>query len=121
MNSLQHVTRLNFTILSLVGITLILSLFSGGCSESPSNELEKSTTAVTTATVNIPVEGMTCESCENFLRGRLTAMAGIVDATASHVEKRIEVTYHPAEIDVEKMVAAINSTNYKATMPVPAE
>lgn len=70
-----------------------------------------------TATVVIPVEGMTCENCERFVRDWLKMEDGIVSVSASWQAKQAKVAYDPEAIDIRSIVDHINESQYKAYMP----
>jgi len=72
---------------------------------------------VSLAEATIPVEGMTCSGCENFIKQTLESTDGVRQATASHIERVVQVSYDPARTSPEKIVEAINKTQYKAHMP----
>ncbi|GEM_PF-294452 len=67
--------------------------------------------------VVIPVEGMTCATCEVAIRYALKSVNGVESARVSAAAKTATVEYDPAKTNPEKLVAAINATGYRATLP----
>jgi copper chaperone CopZ len=67
--------------------------------------------------VVIPVEGMTCATCEVGVRYALKSVNGVESARVSATTKTATVDYDSTKTDPEKLVAAINSTGYRATLP----
>lgn len=67
--------------------------------------------------VVIPVEGMTCVTCEIAVRHALRRVDGVKSAQVSAATKTATVDYDPAKTDPEHLVAAINSTGYHASLP----
>jgi copper chaperone CopZ len=67
--------------------------------------------------VVIPVEGMTCATCEVGVRYALKSVTGVESARVSAGTKTATVDYDPTKTHPEKLVAAINSTGYRATLP----
>jgi copper chaperone CopZ len=65
----------------------------------------------------IPVEGMSCATCEIPVRHALKRIDGVKSAHVSVATKTATVDYEPAKTNPEQLVAAINSTGYRATLP----
>lgn len=72
--------------------------------------------AQTHATVAFDVKGMTCAGCEYGVRKVLTRLPGVSKADVSYEKRRALVTYDPGAVTVEKMIAAIQTLGYKATV-----
>lgn len=72
--------------------------------------------AQTHATVAFDVKGMTCAGCEYGVRKVLTRLPGVSNADVSYEHRRALVTYDPGKVTVEKMIAAIQTLGYKATV-----
>jgi copper chaperone CopZ len=70
--------------------------------------------------VVIPVEGITCATCEVGVRYALKSVNGVESARVSAATKTATVDYDSTKTDAEKLVAAINSTGYRATLPQEA-
>lgn len=67
--------------------------------------------------VVIPVEGMTCVTCEIAVRNALKKVNGVAFAHVSIATKNATVDYDPTRTNSEQLVAAINSTGYRASLP----
>ena len=67
--------------------------------------------------VVIPVEGMTCATCEVGVRYALKSVNGVESARVSAATKTATVDYDPTKTNPETLVTAINSTGYRATLP----
>jgi copper chaperone CopZ len=67
--------------------------------------------------VVIPVEGMTCATCEIAVRHTLKRVDGVKSAHVSVATKTATVDYEVAKTNPEQLVAAINSTGYRASLP----
>src|SRR6266487_2694586 len=65
----------------------------------------------------IPVEGMTCATCEIAVRHALKGVDGVKSAHVSVASKTASVDYEPQKTDPKQLVAAINSTDYRASLP----
>jgi copper chaperone CopZ len=65
----------------------------------------------------IPVEGMSCATCEIGIRYALKSVNGVESARVSAAAKTATVEYDPAKTNPERLVARINSTGYRATLP----
>jgi copper chaperone CopZ len=67
--------------------------------------------------VVISVDGMSCVTCEIAVRHALKQVDGIKSAHASVATKSVTVDYDPAKTNTEQLVAAVNSTGYRASLP----
>ena len=67
--------------------------------------------------VVIPVEGMSCATCEIPVRHALRRIDGVKAAHVSAATKTATVDYEPAKTNPEQLIAAINSTGYRAALP----
>jgi copper chaperone CopZ len=67
--------------------------------------------------VVIPVEGMSCVTCEIAVRHALRRIDGVKAAHVSVTTKTATVDYELAKTSPEQLVAAINSTGYRASLP----
>ncbi len=69
------------------------------------------------AEVTIPVQGMTCGSCEHHIETEVIRQAGVIEINADHEKAIAQVKYDSTKISLEQLVAAINATGYKASLP----
>jgi copper chaperone CopZ len=67
--------------------------------------------------VVIPVEGMSCTTCEIAVRHALKRIDGVKSVHVSLATKTATVDYEAAKTTLEQLVAAINSTGYRASLP----
>src|SRR2546422_1498773 len=67
--------------------------------------------------VVIPVEGMSCVTCEIPVRHALRRIDGVRSSHVSAATKSATVDYEAAKTNPEQFVAAINSTGYRASLP----
>lgn len=67
-------------------------------------------------TVTLKVDGMTCGGCVIGTRTVLTRLAGVTKADVSYDKGTAIVTYDPAKVTVEQMIAAIRTLGYVATL-----
>jgi copper chaperone CopZ len=65
----------------------------------------------------IPIEGMTCVTCEVGVRYALKSVNGVESARVSAAAKTATVDYDSTKTNPERLVAVINSTGYRATLP----
>ena len=62
------------------------------------------------------VDGMTCGGCVIGVRKVLTRLDGVERAEVSYEGQRAVVTYDPAKVTIEQMIAAIGTLGYKASI-----
>lgn len=101
----------NLTVGCLLAFFLVLTF---SCQKS--NETKQTEPIITE--VNIPVQGMTCGSCEHHIETEVIRKDGVVEIKADHVKAFAHVKYDSAKISLDDLVAAINETGYKASKPV---
>lgn len=63
--------------------------------------------------VAINVTGMKCGGCENSLNTKLSALKGVLAVKASHLDKRVDVEFDSAQLDVEDIEEAIIEAGFK--------
>jgi len=81
-----------------------------------SAETETVAPTVTMETVTLRVDGMTCGGCVYGVRKVLTRLPGVSKAEVTYEQSRAVVTYDPAAVTVAKMIAAIKTLGYTATV-----
>lgn len=74
----------------------------------------------TSRTLTLAVKGMTCGGCVLGTRKVLTRLPGVAKADVSYEKGTAVVTYDPAKVTVEQMVAAIKTLGYTATPVAPS-
>src|SRR6266567_6347925 len=67
--------------------------------------------------VVVSVDGLSCVACEIPVRHALRRIDGVKSVQVSAATKTATVEYEPAKTNPEQLVAAINSTGYRATLP----
>ena len=76
--------------------------------------------AVATASlksITLPVSGMDCAICAVPIKARLHKLAGVSKVDVDVPGGKVSVNYDPSKVKPEQLVAAINSTGYKASLP----
>lgn len=63
-------------------------------------------------TVQIPVEGMTCASCVARVQKSLGRVEGVSEASVNFATEKATVSFDPAAVDVERLVATVRDTGY---------
>jgi copper chaperone CopZ len=69
------------------------------------------------ARVVIPVQGMTCATCEITVGHALKRVDGVTSAHVSVATKNATVEYEAAKTNPQQLIAAIKSTGYRASLP----
>ncbi len=110
----KRMTQIILTLASLivaffVGLNLYAYL-------GKSTEEIPATTITNSKEVIIPVEGMSCFTCELTVTQALKKVEGVINATASAKEKTARVTYNTDKTSINKLIEAINKTGYKANV-----
>jgi copper chaperone CopZ len=97
-------------VVAFAGLNVGGYTFAGSASAAPPNETANLQRVV------IPVEGMSCVTCEVAVRNALKRVKGVASAHASVATKNATVDYDPAKTNPDQIVAAINSTGYRASL-----
>jgi P-type Cu+ transporter len=72
----------------------------------------------TASHVDLAVTGMTCASCANRIEKKLNKLVG-VQATVNYATEQASITYDPASVDTDDLIATVQSIGYDATLPAP--
>ena len=72
--------------------------------------------APATQVVSLKIDGMTCGGCVYGVKKVLTRLNGVSKAVVSYETKSAVVTFDPARVSVAKMVRAIKTLGYTATV-----
>ena len=67
--------------------------------------------------MTVSVEGLSCVACEIPVRHALRRIDGVKSVDVNAATKTASVDYEPAKTNPEQLVAAINSTGYRAVLP----
>jgi len=69
--------------------------------------------------LELPIEGMTCASCATRIEKRLNKLEG-VEATVNYATENAAVTFDPARVAPEDLIAAVEAAGYHARLADPA-
>ncbi len=70
--------------------------------------------------IRLDLEGMTCASCAARIERKLNTLDG-VEATVNYATDQATVTYDPAAVGVDQLVAAVEAAGYHAALPGDAD
>ena len=74
------------------------------------------TSAATSATVNLDVGGMTCGACSSAVEAALSATPGVLAADVNVLTHTAHVTYSPATTGPRAIIAAVERTGFTAAL-----
>lgn len=66
---------------------------------------------------SIPVQGMSCFTCEISVQSAVKKLSGVYQVKASAKDKLAIVSYDPQKTNLDQIVSAINQAGYKAEKP----
>jgi Cu+-exporting ATPase len=69
-----------------------------------------------TQTVRLDVDGMTCASCAARIERKLNKLDG-VEATVNYATEAASVSFDPAAVTVDDLIATVEATGYHAALP----
>jgi len=62
----------------------------------------------------IPIEGMTCDACQNHVNHAINQLPGIINVESSYNKANTTVSFDKSKTNINDIINAINSTGYKA-------
>ncbi|MBI2104375.1 MAG: cation transporter [Candidatus Omnitrophica bacterium] len=101
----------------VVAVFVGLNLYTYASQSSNTKPQAASSAQAHVASVMIPVEGMTCFTCELTVESSVKGLPGVRSVDARVTESAAYVQYDPAQVTVDAVVVAINKTGYHATPP----
>jgi len=66
--------------------------------------------------VQLEIEGMTCASCATRIEKKLNKLDG-VEATVNYATEEAAVSFDPAQVDTDALIAAVEAAGYHAALP----
>jgi copper chaperone CopZ len=90
---------------------------SGDVKNAPGDRATATATSTATATgklatIELPVEGMTCQGCASSIDSALKGLDGVVDCKASHTDKVARIQYDPSKASSALLAKAITDLGY---------
>ncbi len=76
------------------------------------NRVKKAGYQIPTATVELPLIGMTCANCANTIERSLKKVDGVIDASVNFASERATVSYAPGATDKDILIAAVRNAGY---------
>lgn len=73
-----------------------------------------------TMTVDLAVEGMTCESCVQGIEHQLGKLQGVTRCKVDLAAGKATVEYREGEVDPEQLAAAVDKLGYEAQAGTPS-
>lgn len=74
--------------------------------------VERAGYEIPTATVDLPLLGMTCTNCANTIERRLNKVDGVLEASVNYANEKATVTYTPGAVTRPELVAAVRKAGY---------
>jgi copper chaperone CopZ len=103
-------------------IFLLLAFVAFACN---SNQTEKkdvasTSTAVANKTINLAIEGMSCEGCENTIKEAVGGVNGVMEVTASFKTGEALVKFDSTKTDIKSISNVITDAGYVVKGEKPA-
>lgn len=115
-------SNMNITTTSKAPVLTAVLLFAfalTSCAQQSQKEKVPTTTSITAATrkVTIPIDGMSCASCQGNIRKNLKGMNGVNDVSVSLEHRNATVTFDSMLVSTQQLVNKINGIGYTAGKP----
>lgn len=107
-------TLLLASILVVVFVSLNVYTYASQSGQAPEPPIASVKGGLTS--VVIPVEGMTCFTCELTVELSLKDLPGVQQVDARVNERAAHVSYDPSQIGLEALITAINQTGFQAQL-----
>jgi len=105
-------------VLGFAGLNISRYVFpTGGAAQMSGASGQQRALAPGLQRASIPVEGMTCATCEISVRSALNRVNGVKSVQVSVATHSATVDFDPAQANADQLVSAINSTGYRASLP----
>ena len=65
--------------------------------------------------IEVSIEGMTCDACQNHVDHAVNELPGIIEAKASYADGNAIVEFDETQTSLEEIEKAVNGTGYKVT------
>ena len=103
----------------LLGLFLLAAVVLGAflLQRGPQREMPAAAPDAQTASVTIPIEGMSCAACVAGVKKTLKSMDGVRQVEVRLAERETRVRYEGTKVTPERLAAAINKLGYKAGAP----
>ncbi|MBL4585989.1 MAG: mercuric transport protein MerTP [Flavobacteriales bacterium] len=103
----------------LIGMTLFASVsiafpYYSGIFYSDNSKQVVISDKSTIRSIEVSIEGMTCDACENHVNHAVNELSGIIGVTSSYANANTVVEFDETQTSIEDIEAAVNSTGYKA-------
>jgi P-type Cu+ transporter len=67
--------------------------------------------------ITLPIEGMSCASCQVHVQDALGEIRGVKQATVNLITRDATVSFDPAVVSAQELVSKLNDIGYKASLP----
>jgi copper chaperone CopZ len=108
-------SRFFTTLVTLVFAIIVSSCGNQGTKTEPQAEPQVVAEDLHLHYIQVSVEGMTCEGCQNTVKGAIEKVEGVQMASATHVDKYALAGYDAVTPDTAALRAAITTAGYTVT------
>jgi mercuric ion transport protein len=112
-----EMTGRSVTKFSLIFATVVVLTFAGLNLSTHARESPKESAIQQGTREFIPIEGMSCLSCEMTIQSAVGKLPGVHRVQASAKEQSATVDYDPQMISIDQIMTVINETGFKAGEP----
>jgi copper chaperone CopZ len=102
---------------AIIGVVLGFAVYPLMARQASSPAGSAAATTASLKSMTIPVSGMDCAMCAYPIKARLHELPGVGKVDVDVPGGKVSVNYDPHKVKPEQLVAAINSTGYKASLP----
>lgn len=113
----ERLTHTTLTFASLVVVLFLGMNLYAAVQASFSSPTAATQGGTVQAALTIPVEGMSCVTCEIPIEANLKKLPGVHSAKASSAQGTVIVHYDPLKVTVQHMAEAISAAGYRAKLP----
>ncbi|MDX1415043.1 MAG: copper ion binding protein, partial [Candidatus Promineifilaceae bacterium] len=74
--------------------------------------VERAGYRIPTATIELPLLGMTCANCANTIERKLSKTDGVLEASVNYASEKALITYAPGAVTRAELVSAVRAAGY---------
>lgn len=98
---------------NLIILLVPVLFFTASCKNTPQQSSDTKKEITETVSLEIKIEGMTCNGCEQTIENAVKSLAGVMSVDASHVNANAIIEVDPAKLDTTLIKTKIDETGYK--------
>ncbi len=106
-------TKLFLILVTVFAIIMLAFPYYGNVFYSNNSKKELVAKQSNISKIELPIEGMTCESCQNHINYAVNELPGIINVSSSYKNANAFIEFDKTKTNIKDIKESINSTSYK--------